>query len=482
MKTRKAISMVLVLALIFAIVLPIQSEKASATTEEGIIVMFTSSPDAIVGISIRFVPPRAGENITVDDIADVVVSINGVPNSCEVWTIQYFENSQSWSALFTNNSRLPRPAVSAVYSISLVFRGTPINVSYTLTPMANGGFSYTPSPPVLPLTPTTPTPPTPTQPKLHDEITVRWPFDVSGVPNTFTLTLTNAYDPILPTDWDDYDARAILTTPAGTVRFSENVRVFYFDEDAWEMTSMMVNAGQVVNLSVIDEMWVEHEASGTALMIFYISTDSLQWFFGGLEEEDWELFLSAYEVEPAPSDPIESASQWAREEIKSAISKGFVPTDIQDNYRSVINRSEFCRMAVMYVEYATGKTIDEVLVDKGVERNPNVFTDTTDPYILAAFALGITNGTSATTFSPNGQFTRQQAARMLMNVGVVLGMQTEDISSSGFADSDTFANWAVDGVNFVRHHEIMGGVGENRFNPSGTFTRQESIVTFDRMR
>lgn len=184
---------------------------------------------------------------------------------------------------------------------------------------------------------------------------------------------------------------------------------------------------------------------------------------------------------------ISTAADWARENINSAVTKGFVPSDIQDKYTSVITRQEFCRMAVRFVEYKTGKTIDAVLKDKGLTVNGNWFSDTTDSAILAAYALGITSGTVAPTdtapgaFSPNGQFTREQAATMLMNTCKVIGMEVNNSSASGFADNSSISGWAIGGVDFVKANGIMNGTGNNSFSPKGTYTRQESIVTLDRI-
>ena len=101
--------------------------------------------------------------------------------------------------------------------------------------------------------------------------------------------------------------------------------------------------------------------------------------------------------EPEPEDPMLTADQWARDGIASAIGKGFVPADLQNHYRNVITRQEFCRMAVSWLEYAMGSGIDDILAQRGVSRDPNAFRDTDDPDILAAFALGITDGTVSPT-------------------------------------------------------------------------------------
>jgi len=66
------------------------------------------------------------------------------------------------------------------------------------------------------------------------------------------------------------------------------------------------------------------------------------------------------------------------------VSKGFVPAELQNNYKNVITREQFCQMAVMYLEYATGKEIDKILSEKGLAIDPDVFADTKNEYILAA--------------------------------------------------------------------------------------------------
>jgi hypothetical protein len=184
---------------------------------------------------------------------------------------------------------------------------------------------------------------------------------------------------------------------------------------------------------------------------------------------------------------INSADDWAKPGIESALEKGFVPDDIQGNYTSVITRAEFCRMAIKFVEYHTGKNINAVLSEKNLSRNNNAFNDTNDLDILAAYALGITNGTVAPTatipgmFTPDGQFSREQAATMIRNICRVLGIDTANPPDSNFADLEIASDWAVEGINFVRANGIMQGTSGNNFSPKRTYTRQESIFTFNNM-
>ncbi|MCL2002653.1 MAG: S-layer homology domain-containing protein [Oscillospiraceae bacterium] len=189
---------------------------------------------------------------------------------------------------------------------------------------------------------------------------------------------------------------------------------------------------------------------------------------------------------PPPTDPLDSADTWAKDHIISALAKGFVPEDIQGDYTDTITRQEFARMAVEWVKYALGETdLDAIVAAHGLpERAGLTFGDTTDANILAAYRLGITAGAVAPTadvpgqFNPNGDFTRQEAATMIMNTCRAIGADTNNPPTADFADLSATVGWAQPGINFVRAHGIMSGDGTN-FNPTISYTRQESIITFN---
>lgn len=192
---------------------------------------------------------------------------------------------------------------------------------------------------------------------------------------------------------------------------------------------------------------------------------------------------------PKEAPSLSTADTWALTGIQEAYDKGFIPSDLQSNYKKVITREEFCRMAVQWVEYRTGKTISELIADKGLTVRQDAFSDTKDPYILAAYTLDIIAGTVAPTatasgkFDPNGQFNRQQAATMVMNTCKVVGMDTANPPVSDFLDLNDADSWARAGINFVRDNKIMGGTSTDPlkpvFSPKTTYSRQESIVMFN---
>ena len=181
---------------------------------------------------------------------------------------------------------------------------------------------------------------------------------------------------------------------------------------------------------------------------------------------------------PVPLAPIDSASDWAKESIKKAVAAGFVPADLQDNYRRNITRGEYCRMAVTYIETRTKKAIGAYLTEKGLSVDKSAFTDTQDVNILSAYALGIVGGRGNRIFDPNGAITREEAAVMVRNLQRVLGYSVDNFPDSGFADSGKISGWAVEGINYVYANGIMSGIGNNVFDPRGTYTREQAIITF----
>ena len=54
-------------------------------------------------------------------------------------------------------------------------------------------------------------------------------------------------------------------------------------------------------------------------------------------------------------------------------------------------------------------------------------------------------------------------------------------SAPTFADNDSVSYWAVEGVGRTQAAGIMTGVGDNRFAPQGPYTREQSIVTIMRV-
>ena len=176
-----------------------------------------------------------------------------------------------------------------------------------------------------------------------------------------------------------------------------------------------------------------------------------------------------------PPPNIHTASNWSREGIISAYGRGFIPEELLiGSYGNGIFRQEFCHLAVRWLEYATGNNIDTILTERGLIRSQSAFTDTNDPIVLAAFALGITSGIGNNLFGPNNHMNHEQAATIIMNVCRVIGADTDNPPASNLATIGSASSWGVNGINFVINNNITPD-----FHPHTPINRGLAIVFFN---
>ena len=185
--------------------------------------------------------------------------------------------------------------------------------------------------------------------------------------------------------------------------------------------------------------------------------------------------------------PKDTPASWAQPEVISALANDLVPGELQHDYASDISRHDFCTLLMSAICHYEGvDTIEELLKLKGITLKASPFVDDKGLAVIAANLLGIVNGTDATHFSPDANIKRQEAATMIRRAATVLGLH-EGTEIAKFADTAKLPAWALDGINFtsslVSDHgaRVMGGVGNNNFDPSGTFTVQQSILALYRL-
>ncbi|MBD2846674.1 S-layer homology domain-containing protein [Paenibacillus sp. IB182496] len=183
-----------------------------------------------------------------------------------------------------------------------------------------------------------------------------------------------------------------------------------------------------------------------------------------------------FSAEDAPDRPGESdapkderPSPWARAEVERAAALELLPSGLDGEYTRAITRAEFSRLAVTLYERVQGAIVPAA-----------PFSDTSDPDVRKMAALGIVNGTGDGRFQPDGRLTREQAAKIL---DLLLEALDEPASSAAldYADRGQIADWAAAHVASVSAKAIMGGVSANRFDPKGTYTREQSIATMVRI-
>jgi hypothetical protein len=162
------------------------------------------------------------------------------------------------------------------------------------------------------------------------------------------------------------------------------------------------------------------------------------------------------------------ASSWATAELKKADDAGLIPDILKGaDLTKPITREEFAELAVLLYEKTMGQ--------KAAAASPNPFKDTTNQQILKAFKLGITTGTTATTFAPKELINREQVATMLSRTLRVMA-PGGDFSTAGapaFTDRKDISTYATDHVLFMAKLEIIKGV-DGKFMPRATTTAQKA--------
>lgn len=167
------------------------------------------------------------------------------------------------------------------------------------------------------------------------------------------------------------------------------------------------------------------------------------------------------------------AADWAREQEDLAAAKGLMPDGLGDDFTVNITRAEFAALSVKLYEAMSG---EEAPAPGG-----SPFSDTDDPVVIQANALGIVDGKGDGKFAPDDLVTRQEAALMLSRVYTRLGGGIPKVEATTFADNNKVASWAMDAVAFMSDNKIVNGKGDNKFDPLGSASIQEAMVIALRM-
>ena len=198
-------------------------------------------------------------------------------------------------------------------------------------------------------------------------------------------------------------------------------------------------------------------------------------------EENVYYFRVLFEGEPSTGNYIRSgfsniastkveayssASDWAKSELNKASDYGLIPESLKGaDMTKPITREEFAEVAIKLYEKTTG-FVPSLKVE-------NPFTDTKNPEILKAYQIGITAGTSKTTFEPNKLINREQVASMLSRA-IRIMVPTADFSTNGaptFKDEKDISDWALEHVKYMSKIGIIQG-SDGKFMPKAITSAQ----------
>lgn len=178
--------------------------------------------------------------------------------------------------------------------------------------------------------------------------------------------------------------------------------------------------------------------------------------------------LRAYgeNVEPLQFDGTQSS--WAEPEIKEAYDMSLTYPAVTNNYNRYITREEFCTLVIKLYEKLTGQT---------PTYTENPFKDTTNTEILKAYSLGIVKGTSADTFAPLNNISRQEMCVMILRA-LNVSVQGLDTSAGDFPfkDANKIAPWADNAMKFAYKNGIMKGLSAETIDPLSNTPREQAII------
>ncbi|WP_223110748.1 S-layer homology domain-containing protein [Paenibacillus sinensis] len=160
---------------------------------------------------------------------------------------------------------------------------------------------------------------------------------------------------------------------------------------------------------------------------------------------------------------------WAASAIQELVAKQILTGTSSTTFepKRNVTRAEFTAMLVR----ALGLTEQGEVAFKDV-KNGDWYADS----VAAAVKAGIVQGNSAASFGAKSNITREEMVTMLMRGYAKLHGSVSAAQSAAFKDSASISSWALPYVKQASSLGLVGGRGDNTFQPAGVTTRAEAAV------
>lgn len=217
------------------------------------------------------------------------------------------------------------------------------------------------------------------------------------------------------------------------------------------------------------------------------------------------LFCASMLVCASTAFFVDGPSKWARAEVRAALDSGFPNWETpymhgwlswtqepnSNLYLQPIPRNQFCHYIAAIV--SKDKNLDTCKLEDLMRPNDYYGSKFTDLHRVAwnyevdlLNYLDIIDGVTETQFDYAGTITREQAAKILARVVKALRPALWEEGKDYFAgktlrDQAEISPWAQNYIGFVMEQGLMNGLGDGRFDPQGTFTYEQTIVTAYRL-
>lgn len=166
----------------------------------------------------------------------------------------------------------------------------------------------------------------------------------------------------------------------------------------------------------------------------------------------------------------DTANHWANESIKYLADRGII-NGMNDNQfapNNNITRAEFITLLAKMDNIDINKYKAEIFIDVPANAWFN-------PYIDWAAKNGITSGTTANTFAPNNNITREQMAVMIERFCNYKNFSLNNNKPQiNFTDTNNISSYASSSVAKVQQAGIINGRPDGSFAPKANATRGES--------
>jgi len=169
-----------------------------------------------------------------------------------------------------------------------------------------------------------------------------------------------------------------------------------------------------------------------------------------------------------------SSVEWAYKDISELFDKGIINGVSEHLFRpnNQVKREEFVKMIVCAMglqnENADGAGFTDVSSGAWFES-----------YVNIAKKYGISNGIGNNSFGTGLGISRQDMAVMIYNAMKIRGYVPSGQENT-FADKSSCADYANEAIAELCSMGIVGGVGDNMFDPNGEATRAQSAVIINR--
>ena len=153
-----------------------------------------------------------------------------------------------------------------------------------------------------------------------------------------------------------------------------------------------------------------------------------------------------------------------------------LPVSLCEDFQTPITRGELAQALYQFVLKTQGwgtMVIDNPFTD--IAASPDLLA------ILRCYSIGLMEGTSESTFSPDAPVTREQAAVVLARLTALLDGAEPETYPVFYTDAAEIRSWALDSVGAMTSAGVLRGLDDGSFAPRASMTREQMIAALYRV-